>query len=780
LTRFLRYLSVVGAAVSGICLFFIASLADQTAVFEKYYIWLFALNSLLAVGLLSLIVLLLLRLYRRYKNQEFGTRLLAKLVLLFTTLAVLPGALIYSVSVQFVSRSIESGFDDRVDKAITAGLNLGRSALDNSLNELVIRAHRSAQELAGLSESKRVILLSRLFDQNQALDATIVNSKGILLSNTGGQIGSLLPDMPTQAMLRTARNNREFAGYEGGSEITSDIDDYSPKLTPKTTRQTGIRLRVVVMIPVSQDSLTLHEETQFLQLIEPIPDSIRVNTDTLVAANSKYQELAASRASLRKIYIATLTLTLLLAIFASIVSAFLLAADLIKPILLLAEGTKAVAEGNLSPRPIIASSDELGSLTKSFNMMTRQLFDARATVEKNRSEIQNAKAYLESVLANMSAGVMVLDQHFQLITCNESVERILQLSVEDYIGKPLADIPGLAAFAQAIAKAFSEQNAQSAAGDNADQHWQQQIELSRQFIGEQDTEHDVGRDPGQDFGEIGKNKNQTITLLARGSHLPVSSGQGSVVVFDDITNIISAQRSIAWGEVGRRLAHEIKNPLTPIQLSAERLQMKLHDKLTDADAAILIKGTTTIVNQVNSMKHMVDDFRDYARTPPAHLTPLNLNGLIDEVMHLYIGGDDADIVRVKLSHDLPTVLGDATQLRQVIHNLLQNAQDSVLEKHGNTTARQIDVITEIVHYTNSDRETQSAASLSIIDNGVGFSSKILARVFEPYATSKPKGTGLGLAIVKKIVEEHGGRIDIKNRTDGNGAKVAILLLKLAP
>jgi len=790
-TRFLRYLTVVGAAVSGICLFFIASLADQAAVFEKYYIWLFGLNSLLAVGLLSLIVLLLSRLYRRYKKKEFGTRLLARLVLLFATLAILPGALIYAVSVQFVSRSIETGFDTRVEKAIDAGLNLGRSALDNSLNELIIRAHRSAQELAELSESNRVILLSRLFDQHQPLDAAIVNSKGILISSTGGQLGSLLPEMPTSTMLRTARNSREFSGYEGGNEPASDSEAV-PKLTSKTSRQTGIRLRVVVMIPSNQHSLSLHEEAQFLQLIEPIPEAIRINTDTLVSANAKYQELAASRASLREIYIATLTLTLLLAIFASIVSAFLLAADLIKPILLLAEGTKAVAEGNLSPTPIIASSDELGSLTKSFNIMTRQLFEARATVEKNRSEIQNAKAYLESVLANMSAGVMVLDQHFQLVTCNESVERILHLSVENYISKPLADIPGLANFAQAIAQAFSESNAQSAAGDNADQHWQQQIELSLQLVEEHGSERNSERDSernseqnsernlSQDFGEIGKSKTQTITLLARGSHLPVSSGMGSVVVFDDITNIISAQRSIAWGEVGRRLAHEIKNPLTPIQLSAERLQMKLLDKLTDADAAILTKSTTTIVNQVNSMKRMVDDFRDYARTPPALLTPLNLNGLIDEVMNLYIGGDDVDVVRVKLSPDVPTILGDATQLRQVIHNLLQNAQDSVNEKHGNSPERQIDVITEVVHYTNSEREIQHAASLSIVDNGIGFSSKILSRVFEPYATSKPKGTGLGLAIVKKIVEEHGGRIDIKNRTDGNGAKVAILLLKLAP
>jgi nitrogen fixation/metabolism regulation signal transduction histidine kinase len=772
-TRLLRYLFVVGAAVIGIFLFFIVSLSDQKVVFEKNYIWLLGLNSLVAVALLGLIVLLLSRLYRRYKRKEFGTRLLTRLVLLFATLAIVPGALIYAVSIQFVSRSIESGFDERVENAIEAGLNLGRSALDNSMSDLVTRAHRSAQELSELSDANRVIHLSRMFEQNQ-LEATIVNGKGTVVATTGGLLGSLLPEIPTQSMLRQARNAREFSGYEGGSEGATDADsgsDTGTEVTSKSAQQTGVRLRVVVSIPNGPDSPSIREEQQYLQLIQPIPDALRVNTDKLASASIKYQELAGGRAVLRKIYIATLTLTLLLAIFAAIVSAFLLATDLVKPILLLAEGTKAVTEGNLSPRPIIASTDELGSLTKSFNIMTHQLFDARSTLEKNRSELQNAKAYLESVLANMSAGVMVLDRNFNLITCNESVERILHEQVENYIGKPLAEIPGLTLFAEAVARAFSEQNAQSAAGDSEEQHWQKQFELAR-FTEEE-------RISGIDFGETSA-KNQTITLLARGSHLPISSGIGNVVVFDDITNIISAQRSIAWGEVGRRLAHEIKNPLTPIQLAAERLQMKLQEKLSDADAVILNKSTTTIVNQVSSMKRMVDDFRDYARTPPAQLTPLNLNGLIDEVMNLYIAGDSADVIHMKLSAELPSIMGDATQLRQVIHNLLQNAQDAVNEQHGVTPARRIDVITEVVQYQDSEDKTKRAASLSIIDNGAGFSSKILARAFEPYVTSKPRGTGLGLAVVKKIIEEHGGRIDIKNRSDGNGAKVSILLLKLGP
>ena len=757
MNRSLRYLLVVGAAISGIFLFFTASLSDQTAVFEKNYIWLFALNSLVAVALLGLIILMLSRLYRRYQKKEFGTRLLTRLVLLFATLAIVPGALIYAVSIQFVSRSIESGFDIRVEKAIDAGLNLGRSALESSLTDLTVRTHRLAQELADLSDANRLIQLSRIQDQSQQLEATIVTGKGRLIASTGGQTTSVLPDIPTPAMLREARITREFSGYEGESD--------GADTNPKPSASTGIRLRVVVLIPNTNSALSIHNDPQYLQLIQPISESIRTNTDALTSANIKYQELYGGRVILRKIYIATLTLTLLLAIFAAIVSAFLLATNLIKPILLLAEGTKAVAEGNLSPRPIIASADELGSLTKSFNTMTNQLFDARATVEKNRTELESAKAYLESVLANMSAGVMVLDRNFQLLSCNNSVERILQLEVKHYLGKTLNEIPGLSEFSRAVGKAFSEQNAQTAAGNSVDyQHWQQQIELLRQ----------------SDATLTYASDDQTTTLLARGSHLPVSAGMGYVVVFDNISDLISAQRSIAWGEVARRLAHEIKNPLTPIQLSAERLQMKLQDKLSPSDVAILNKSTNTIVNQVSSMKRMVDDFRDYARTPPAILSPLNLNDLIDEVLNLYIAGDGRDVIHVNLSADLPAIMGDETQLRQVIHNLLQNAQDAVIEQHEKSQTGQIDVITEVVHYTNAEGQVQKAASLSIIDNGAGFSNKILARAFEPYATSKPRGTGLGLAMVKKILEEHGGRVDIKNRPDGNGAKVAILLLKLAP
>jgi nitrogen fixation/metabolism regulation signal transduction histidine kinase len=760
--RALRYALVVGGAIVAILLFLLASASDNSASFDQHYPWLLGLNVLVTVALLALVTLLLARLYARYKRRMFGSRLMARLVLLFAVIGILPGLVIYTVSVQFVSRSIESWFDVRVEAALESGLNLGRAALDSSLNELSTKAHNLAIELSDLPDSGQMRQLGRWREQSSTQEAIIVTASGRVIATDGGELMTIVPDIPNATMLRQARLSRGYTGMEGKPE-SREIDATAALTTPPAADAiNNLRLRVVVEIPPGRNALSLQSEVRFLQLIQPVPSSLATNAEALRAAYSEYQERSLSRSGLRKIYIVTLTLTLLLAIFAAIVSAFLIASDLAEPLLMLAEGTKAVAEGDLSPRPIVSTSDELGTLTQSFNTMTRQLFDARASVETNRAELENAKAYLESVLANMSAGVMVLDDTFCLITCNESVERILQHDVKPSLNQPLLAIAGLQPFAEAIRNAFSTQSAQSAGADNgnAGLHWQQQIEVPRRS------------------GDT--NRDDDITLLARGSRLPGAGGSGYVVVFDNISEIISAQRSIAWGEVARRLAHEIKNPLTPIQLSAERLQMKLEDKLLPQDAAMLNKSTATIVNQVNAMKRMVDDFRDYARTPPAVLSQLNLNALVEEVLHLYTGGDERAIINATLRPDLPMVMGDATQLRQVIHNLLQNAQDAVVDRPAESAPPCINVLTEAVHYQNANGKTCLAVRFTISDNGPGFSTKILKRAFEPYVTSKPRGTGLGLAMVKKIVDEHGGRIDILNRIESNGAKVLILLLKLAP
>nr|WP_154382905.1 ATP-binding protein [Duganella guangzhouensis] len=744
-------------------LFLLASASDNSGFFDRYYAWLLGLNAAVAVSLLLLVVVSLFRLYARYKAGKFGSKLMTRLVLLFAAIGVLPGLVIFLVSVQFVSHSIESWFNVPVEEALESGINLSRAGLDRAVSELTVTANRTVQELADRPfGTERATLAAVVKNETGMQNAIIVDAEGgLVVSARASRSGNLSADLPTRDMMAKVKKDELYGGPEGGNELHSDLVNapQGPQNSPAEAAN-QLRLRVLLPIPDHVQPNGTHLAPRYLQLIQLAPAQLAADGESIRRAYADYKERFDARVGLRKMYIVTLTLTLLLAVFGAIASAFLIASDLAQPLLLLAEGTRAVAEGDLSPRPIVATSDELGTLTQSFNTMTRQLSDARSLVERNRSALQNAKAHLESVLANMSAGVMVLDHEFHLLSCNDSVERILQQAGVTMIGQKLDQIEGLQEFGGAIVAAFAAQNAQSAAGRNiARLHWQRQIEVPRPSSGVE----------GND-----------LTLLTRGSRLPIESGSGFLVVFDDISDVISAQRSIAWGEVARRLAHEIKNPLTPIQLSAERLQMKLEDKLMPADMELVNKSTSTIVNQVAAMKRMVDDFRDYAKTPPAVLQPLDLNALVDEILHLYISGEDHDIIHPQLGAGLPLVMGDPTQLRQVIHNLLQNAQDAMAELAEGAPQPRIDVITEAIHYQGADGSTRTAVRLAITDNGPGFAPKILARAFEPYVTSKARGTGLGLAMVKKIIEEHGGRIDIQNHVDRSGASVLILLLKLAP
>jgi nitrogen fixation/metabolism regulation signal transduction histidine kinase len=756
----LRYFSVVGGAIVSILLFLLASASANSGFFDRYYAWLLGLNAAVAGALLLLVAVSLFRLYARYKSGKFGSKLMARLVLLFAAIGVLPGLVIFLVSVMFVSRSIESWFNVPVEQALESGINLSRAGLDAALGDLTVIAQKTVQQLAEQPYgTERATLAGLVKEQAGMQNAIIVDAEGgLVVSARASRSGNLSADLPTREMMDKAKSGDSYGAPEGGNELRSNLID-APVNQQDNANQ--LRLRVVMAIPDRVQDNGTHLAPRYLQLIQLAPAQLAADGETIRSAYSDYKERFVARVGLRKMYIVTLTLTLLLAVFGAIASAFLIASDLAQPLLLLAEGTRAVAEGDLSPRPIVATSDELGTLTQSFNTMTRQLSDARSAVERNRAALQNAKAHLESVLANMSAGVMVLDHEFHLISCNDSVERILQQAGVTMIGQKLDEIEGLQEFGGAIVAAFAAQSAQSAAGRNLQRlHWQRQIEVPRRSASLDDND---------------------LTLLTRGSRLPVEGGgSGYLVVFDDISDVISAQRSIAWGEVARRLAHEIKNPLTPIQLSAERLQMKLEGKLAPADEELLNRGTATIVNQVAAMKRMVDDFRDYAKTPPAVLQPLDLNALVEEILHLYLSGEGDDIIHPQLAPGLPLVMGDATQLRQVIHNLLQNSQDAMAELPAGAPQPHIDVISEAIHYQGADGSTRTAVRLAISDNGPGFAPKILARAFEPYVTSKARGTGLGLAMVKKIIDEHGGRIDIQNHVDRSGASVLILLLKLAP
>lgn len=750
MNRYLRYVLVIGIGIISILLFLLSSASENSALFDEHYPLLLGLNIAVTIVLLGFVLWLLAHLFKDFRRKRFGYKLLTRLVFLFGLIGILPGVAIYLVSVQFVSHSIESWFNVKTETALESGISLSKNALDASLNDLSNRARQIAQELSDLSEAGRLSYMTHLHDQN--MDISIVTGTGQTMTSVGNNLYSLTPAPPTASMIKQARVSRGFATVE------SD-DSYSDNNTEDWN--TNLRLHVVVMIPTSTKNNLFNQDALFLQVLQPVPEYLARNAETLRQTYTDYQQRSASRTGLRKIYLVTLTLTLLLAIFSALACAFLISRALVKPLLLLALGTKAVTEGNLSPKPIVSSNDELGTLTQSFNTMTKQLLEARITVDKNQAELEHAKAYLESILANMSAGVIVLDKDFHIVSSNDSVKRILNDDLGQYIGEALLQVPHQSFFAQTIMKAFADQQAQQDKTNNSTEtiHWQQQVEFP---LPPNVTNH---------------YENDGLILLMRGSCLPVNNDIGYVVVFDNITDVVSAQRSVAWGEVVRRLAHEIKNPLTPIQLSAERLQMRLENKLDAADAAILHKSTATIVNQVASMKNMVDDFRNYAKLPPAKLESLDLNALIAEIHHLYTSGDDRDIMQFHLAPNLPKIMGDATQLRQVLHNLLQNAQDAVLD--GNIPDPHIDITTEAVPYQGPDGTHSSAVRLSIVDNGPGFSTKLLTRAFEPYITTKPRGTGLGLPMVKKIIDEHAGRIDIQNRTTTQGAKILILLTKLA-
>lgn len=747
------------AVVSALAL--LALLVWSTGNASRYaqqYDTLLMLNGVLAVALILWVVVLAGRLLRQIRRRQFGARMTARFALSFALIGVLPGALIYLLSVQFMSRSIESWFNVRVDTALEAGLNLGRAALDSQLTDLTARARAIAASLQNTDDADKAIAITRLREINGVSEAMVFTGNGRLVAFSSSAYGQLLPALPPPNVMNQLRVSHGYANAETDA----------PEFSQTEGGGTGLRLRVI--IPLSADNsfpslMGVSPDRQWLQVIQNVPERIAHNANLVQQGFRDYQELALSRLGLRKLYGITLTLALILAVFAAMVVALAISRRLVRPLLTLAAGTQAVGVGDYRPLPEPPSKDEVGQLTRSFNAMTRQLDEARQMVENNRQQLERSNVYLETVLSNLSSGVLVFDEMFRVTMFNEGAQAILHLDLRSVKGRPLETIDAALQWARLIRDAFAEH----AAVGSERLYWQKQFELELERADDNEK------------------KTHTVTLLARGTHLSVDGrGNGYLVVFDDISEVISANRVVAWGEVARRLAHEIKNPLTPIQLSAERLAMKLDGHLNDADAAILARSTNTIVNQVASLKRMVDDFREYARTPPAQMERIDINALVAEVLTLYgwdpSGGavrDDGQSVKIEaeFDHDVPIIEGDPTQLRQVTHNLLANARDSAVSARTLAGAR-IYVQTTLTHSPANTGGDLPAVRLTVSDNGAGFASQVLTRVFEPYVTTKATGTGLGLAIVKKIVEEHGGRVDISNRREG-GARVSILLTRLA-
>jgi len=713
-----------------VLLFLLTQATQRWEAYEQNFALLFGLNMVFAALLLAVIAWFGVRLFYRLRQGKFGSRLLVKLASIFALVGILPGLLIYAVSYQFVTRSIEVWFDTKVEVALDAGLNLSRSTLESLSNELATSVRNASQEMAGASNQSLPLVLEKIRIQLDANEVTLWQGSGVTLASASQEQYQLQPERPTPAEWRQVRS-------QGISWRSEGLDD--------NLVASAIQPRITVLVQIAGAGFQLDGQGRVLQVVKKLPPVLVANALAVLDANRQYQERALARDGLKRMYIGTLTLSLFLAVFGAVLLAVLLGNQLARPLLLLAEGVRDVAAGDLSPRAVLQGKDELDGLTRAFAQMTEQLAQARRTVESSMAQVNLARSHLQTMLDNLTAGVVLLDTQGHILSINPGATRILQLPLAVHLGKTLTDIEGLQLFGRQVMEQFHEFASEQ---QRSLDHWQQSFEI--------DTKTQ------QNFVEFGPDRQLHTTLVARGAVLP----QGEwLLVFDDITEIVSAQRTQAWSEVARRLAHEIKNPLTPIQLSAERLGMKLADKLVGTDQTLLHKSVKTIVDQVDALQRLVNEFRDFGRLPQARLQALDLNHLLQEMMPLYDNDNALVPVSWHLNADIPLVSGDAAQLRQVVHNLIQNAQDASAQSTQ-----------PMVHVWTEQAATSQRVRLRIVDNGIGFSDSVLQRAFEPYVTTKAGGTGLGLAVVKKIADEHQARIEIKNRLEGDetvGAQVSL-------
>lgn len=702
-------LACVVLGVALITLLFRAS--SNNTFFDTHYPWLLGVGVALIVGLLALIGYQIFSLVRKLRDRVFGAKLALRLMAVLVLMAVIPGGLVYAISVQFLNRSIDSWFDVPVEKAFDAALNLGKSTIDVSLAELARKSAEAASRVAENNGDGDGAELLRALRKKFGFDEiSLVAADGQLITFAGGAT-RLFADKPTRDEVKESLRKK-------------------PVTMAESQTDRSLYLRVVVPV-MTQTSL---ETPRVLQVIQAAPNSLASDASSVEAGIRDYQQLGLQREGLKQLFALTLTLAMLLTLFSAISLSFLLSERLSAPLSALADSTRAIAKGDFTRLNPVKSRDEFGVLTQAFNTMTRQLAGASEIVGRKQQELEHANAYLESILGNLTSGVIAFDERLYVKTINKNAEEMLGIAHHALKGVKLSDwgnqLPALAPLIEDFMSQLVSLREKS---------WERQID----YAGHESAEGSTSRK----------------TLLVRGTKLPATLEPGFVLVLDDITGLIQAQRNAAWGEVARRLAHEIKNPLTPIQLSAERLQHKLTGKLPAAEQEILLRATNTIVAQVGALKGMVDDFSLYSRSSRLTPTELSINELINDVMVLYESMNVA--IELKLAADIPMITADASLLRQVIHNLAQNALDALAGFPEPKIVMQTGVRDGKVRF-------------SVEDNGSGVREDVLGRIFEPYITTKPKGTGLGMAIAKKIIEEHRGSVTVVN-VKPHGALVEILL-----
>ena len=669
---------------------------------SEYFWWLIAAGGLIVTILLAMLLRYGWLLLRHNRHNMLGSRLTRRLALMFTLIAVLPGLFLFGVSAQFISYSINSWFGNDTAQALESSLTLSKSALDNTIDNTI-------EQAAAL----QVEIISRTSMGGTAAEALRLSGETARFS----QVGLYNPADGTTELIS---NPAALPPPPAEKEVAEELQRHGSSRSV-TNINGKLYAQGWLALPAPQ------EKGKALFFRRPIPDNVARDAELIENARSKYAELTYAKQGLQTFFLITLLAAALLSIMLALVIALYFARRFIEPILSLAEGAKAVAQGDFSqPRPVYRN-DELGQLTRLFNHMTEQLAIAREAEELNRIRQEAARHYLETVLESLTAGVITLDETGRLKTLNRSAENILGLPLSELSGSNWHDWP---------------------------QSVPQYLLLTELFQTILATEH-----TGKPVQTAYTGGDEARILLAKATPLPADNGGGTVLVFDDITLLVRAQKEAAWGEVAKRLAHEIRNPLTPIQLSAERLAWKLQDKLGEQDAQILARSTDTIIKQVAAMKEMVEAFRNYARAPSLKLEKQDLNKIIEEVLLLYEAG--ACTFDAVFSNIPAVMYADTTAMRQVLHNIFKNAAEAAEE------AAQPEVH---IHTDNTDGKI----TLTVANNGKSFNKDMLANAFEPYVTDKPTGTGLGLPVVKKIVEEHGGRIALSNPAEG-GASVKITL-----
>ena len=705
----MRYLIAIATLV-GASLLFLLSKASSSSEFisGSSYTVVLILSGIFILSLIAIIANQIKKLFGNIKKDVMGSRLSMRLVISFTLMAVIPGLIVYLVSVNFLTRSIESWFNVKVESALDGGLKLGQKALDIMLTDLELKAGRMALTLSSMPTTSQYAALSDLREKTGVQDATIISDQGKIIAVSSNDAESFLPALPTLIQLKQAENN-----------IYGKIEPIKNK---------GLYLRVLAPI----NGAAISNERLILQILQPVPDSLTTLAESVQDVFQDYQKLSYSRDSLKVIFSITLTLVLMLAILTAVAIGFLLSRKLSEPLALLAEGTKKIAKGNFKTMLPEKGKDELGVLVRSFNSMTRQLDQATQTSANNQIRLESARSYLETVLAHLSSGVIVINDDMEIKSFNIAASKILQIDLSKNTNQLITSISNKNKLLNDFVVSIQEEIKAASS--------KKHFEIIKQF-------------------EIKYEKNNQILSLQI-TPLPQNKVKNYVLMIDDITMMIQAQRDAAWSEVARRLAHEIKNPLTPIQLSAERIKHKLGSKLNKEDTDILDKAVSTIVNQVDAMKTMVNEFSEYARAPKLNLELTDINETIKEISHLF---ENSGIkITTTLLKGLPKIKVDINMMRQVLINLIQNAQDAMI---NNTKKPSIKINTN---------KYKNYLILSIVDNGPGFSADILKKAFEPYVTTKSHGTGLGLAIVKKIIEEHEGTIVVENIKNG-GANINIQL-----